>query len=290
MSLVKTRVLRVAFAAALALMAFGAAPADARTDVESYETHCETLSRAAAPVTRTCTYTFQHTDHMETFVVPPTVGPVRITAVGAPGGEPRLRSRGAVVTGSFSIPSGTPLFIFVGGDGFYGGYNGGGGGLGGGGGASDVRRGLPDLQHRIIVAGGGGGLGEQLIFDQEGGFFGLVLVRGGDAGQPGVGSGGQPGTAVAGGLGGGHGPARGKAGALGAGGDGANDGGGGGGGGLFGGGGGGGCSGSDARGSLCLDSEPGSGGGGSSLVPEGGTFTLSTVFEPSVTITVTQYG
>ena len=32
------------------------------------------------------------------------------------------------------------------------------------------------------------------------------------------------------------------------------------------------------------------GGGGSSLVPPGGTVTISNVLEPSITITLTQYG
>src|SRR5205823_4910822 len=91
-----------------------------------------------------------------------TKGPIQITAVGGPGfGEDATKSHGAVVTGSFNILSGTPLFVVVGGDGYYDGYN---GGVGGGGGASDVRMHMPDLEHRIIVAGGGGGGG--------GGFYG----------------------------------------------------------------------------------------------------------------------
>ena len=50
-----------------------------------------------------------------------------------------------------------------------------------------------------------------------------------------------------------------------------------------------GCTGEDAD-HLCAVSHPGSGGGGSSLVPPGGAQVLSDVLEPSVTITVTQYG
>ena len=57
-----------------------------------------------------------------------------------------------------------------------------------------------------------------------------------------------------------------------------------------GGGGGGGCSGPDAHGAPCEYSQPGSGGGGSSLVPPGGTFALSDDFEPKVMITVVRYG
>jgi hypothetical protein len=235
---------------------------------------------------RTCTYTFRFTGNVETFVVPPTTAPVEITAVGAPGaGPPDLRSRGATVTGSFSSLSGVPLFITVGGDGWHDSFNGGGPG---GGGATDVRLGSPDLDHRIIVAGGGGGWGQQLIFDEVGSHR-LVAVKGGDAGQPGLGSGGQPGTTTAGGSGGGNEYGPGQAGAFGRGGAGW-EGNSGGGGGYYGGGGGGGCAGSDDKGSLCLDSQPGSGGGGSSLLPPGGTFVLRNDLTPSVTITTTQYG
>jgi hypothetical protein len=234
---------------------------------------------------RKCTYTFVHTRDVETFVVPPSNGPIEITAVGAPGfGEDAVQSRGARVSGSFTLLSGTPLFITVGGDGYYDGYN---GGEDGGGGASDVRVGFPDLKHRIIVAGGGGGAGQQVIFDRDKGIWRFVVVRGGDAGQPGLASGGgQAGTDSAGGAGGGNGAERGQAGTLGRGGTGAERGGGGGGGGLYGGGGGGGSLGGDA----CVESQPGSGGGGSSLVPPGGSLGISDIVEPSVTITVTQYG
>ena len=241
--------------------------------------------------TRTCSYTFVHNDTIETFVVPATTkGPIQITAVGAPGfGEDATRSHGAVVTGSFNLLSGTPLFVVVGGDGYYDGYN---GGRGGGGGASDVRIQMPDLQHRMIVAGGGGGAGEALIFDTKENIWRFIVVKGGDAGQPGLAEGaGQPGTTTKGGEGGGNEPTKGWSGALGHGGDGADRGGGGGGGGYYGGGGGGGCtaSGSGDANHLCDLSHPGSGGGGSSLVPPGGTLRLSELLDPSVTITVTQY-
>jgi hypothetical protein len=283
----RVRLLRIAAAAAL-LGVIGVAPGEARaaTPRPSYVARCSVpdLSTGA----RTCSYTFSHSRTVETFVVPPTTGPLEITAVGAPGfGEDALRSRGARVTGTFSILSGTPLFVAVGGDGFYDGYN---GGVDGGGGASDIRLGVPDLQHRIIVAGGGGGAGEQLIYDQQQSIWRFAVVPGGDAGQPGLAGGGQPGNASAGGEGGGRDPARGGTGRLGWGGGGADPGGGGGGGGLYGGGGGGGCAGGDDAQHLCTESQPGSGGGGSSLVPPGGTVTISNVLEPSITITLTQFG
>jgi hypothetical protein len=281
----KTRTL-LSLAAATAFSAMWAVPVEAQPNHVSYKTACG-LTDVSTGATR-CTYTFPYTQTVETFVVPPTTEPVEITAVGAPGGGDReFRSRGASVTGSFSDLGGKPIFVTVGGEGWFDGYNG--GGPGGGGGASDVRLGLPHLDRRIIVAGGGGGWGEKLVFDETLGAHRFVLVKGGDAGQPGLGAGGAAGTATNGGNGGGNEPARGKPGLLGRGG--ASGGGiaGGGGGGLFGGGGGGGCSG-DAGGSPCPDSEPGSGGGGSSLVPPGGTMTLSSDFEPRVVITVVRYG
>jgi hypothetical protein len=284
-SFVKGRLLR-AVTAAVALMVTGVTASEAREDVHSYEQQCGTPNLSTG--TRICTYRFWHHDAMDPFVVPPTTGPIQIIAVGAPGGEPGFWSRGAKVTGSYSILSGTVLFVTVGGAGFYGGYNGGGEGIDAGGGATDVRLGAIDLKHRIIVAGGGGGAGDQMIFDQERGIWRFITVKGGDAGQPGVAAGGQPGTATAGGAGGGNGSAQGHAGTLGRGGDGADNGGGGGGGGLYGGGGGGACWGGGNN-PICPESQPGSGGGGSSLVPPGGTLTLSDVLEPSVTIVVAQY-
>jgi Glycine rich protein len=280
-------------AAAVLAMGFGpgravaAGPVDHRMAPDNYQAQCGSPDLATG--TRTCTYTFPYTGTIETFVVPPTTAPVEITAVGAPGsGDPGLRSRGATVTGTFGNLSGVPIFITVGGEGAYDGYNG--GGPGGGGGASDVRVGAPDLEHRILVAGGGGGAGEQLVFDQQLGTTRLVAVPGGDAGQPGLGAGGQPGTRNAGGAGGGTDYAPGRPGSFGRGGAGA-DGLGGGGGGYYGGGGGGGCAGSDENGTaLCVDAQPGSGGGGSSLLPPGATFMTTDDPTPRITVTVTQYG
>jgi glycine rich protein len=282
-----TRGLRRALAVVSACGILGVAPsASAGLERPSYITRCGLINVETGA--RKCTYTFVHTRDVETFIVPPSNGPIEITAVGAPGfGEDAVRSRGARVSGSFTLLSGTPLFITVGGDGYYDGYN---GGEDGGGGASDVRVGFPDLEHRIIVAGGGGGAGQQLIFDRDQAIWRFVVVKGGDAGQAGLASGGRAGTDTAGGEGGGNGTEQGQAGALGRGGAGADRGGGGGGGGLYGGGGGGGCLGGDDKDHLCLESQPGSGGGGSSLVPPGGSFALSDNVEPSVTITVTQYG
>jgi Glycine rich protein len=277
-----------------ALSAAGIAPSEARTGADGAHQPAHPMTQCTAPDlttgTRTCTYTFVHNETVETFVVPPTAaGPVKVTAVGAPGfGEDASRSRGARVTGEINALRGTPLFVVVGGDGYYDGYN---GGVDGGGGASDVRMGMADLQHRILVAGGGGGAGEALVFDAKEGIWRFVVVKGGDAGQPGLAEGGgRPGSDSAGGEGGGNEPTKGWPGRLGWGGEGSDRGGGGGGGGFYGGGGGGGCSGGDGTdGHLCTESRPGSGGGGSSLVPPGGTSGLSDVLDPTVTITVTEY-
>jgi hypothetical protein len=265
----------------------GIAPSEARTAEPHEVKSCGVPDVATG--TRTCTYTFVHTDTIETFVIPATAtGPIKITATGAPGfGEDATKSRGAVVTGTFNFLSGTPLFVVVGGDGYYDGYN---GGVGGGGGASDVRLTMPDLQHRFMVAGGGGAAGEQMIFDSEHGIWRFIVVKGGDAGQPGLAAGGgQPGRMDGGGEGGGHEPNKGWPGTLGRGGEGADRGGGGGGGGYYGGGGGGGCAGYVDENHLCTVSEPGSGGGGSSLVPPGGTVSVAKTWDPSVVITITQY-
>ena len=294
MALVKVRAWQAMAAAAAALMVGGVAPARAdmpgaqgRMAPQEYKTECSAPRIDIG--TMTCHYTFFYNGTIETFVVPPTTEPVQITAVGAPGsGKSGMQSRGATVTGSFPTWSGRPIFVTVGGEGSFDGFNG--GGLGGGGGASDIRVGGPELEHRVLVAGGGGGWGQQLIFDEKLGEHRLIKIKGGDAGQPGLGSAGQPGTMTAGGAGGGTEYAPGKPGSFGRGGAGA-EGYGAGGGGYFGGGGAGGCVGSNAEGTaLCLDSQPGSGGGGSSLVPPGGSFVPTDDPTPRVIITVTQYG
>lgn len=301
MALVKVRAGRAATmamaaaAATAALMASGAGPAEANpalgagpVKAQQVETFCSAMPQLGADAQR-CTYTFNYTGNMDTFVVPPTTEPVEITAIGAPGAGPTgFRSRGATVTAAFANLGGTPLLITVGGDGRDDGYNG--GGLGGGGGATDVRIGGPELEHRVIVAGGGGGSGLELVYDETLGSSRLVRVRGGDAGQPGLGLGGQPGSADKGGAGGGNEYAPGQPGALGRGGAGAS-GYGGGGGGFYGGGGGGGCAGGDEYGpNPCQYAQPGSGGGGSSLLPPGGSFVLNDDLTPMVKVTVTQYG
>lgn len=265
----------------------GALPEPDRLAPQSFEKECG-MPQLTTGI-QTCTYTFHYTGNIEPFVVPPTPEPVKITAVGAPGAGPKgLRSRGATVTGLFTQLSGVPLLIVVGGDGRDDGFNG--GGLGGGGGASDVRVGGHELENRVLVAGGGGGSGMQLVRDESLGTSRLVRIRGGDAGQPGLASGGGAGGATQGGAGGGNEYAPGGPGSFGRGGAGGS-GYGGGGGGYYGGGGGGGCAGGDEYGpNPCLHAQPGSGGGGSSLLPPDGTFILTDDLVPKIRITVTHYG
>ena len=170
------------------------------------------------------------------------------------------------------------LYVEVGGAGgfFSGGTNGGGaGGTGtdvgtGGGGATDVCTTPGVLTSRLLVAGGGGGVG-------------FNACSGGNAGSSGStcgGTGGGPGTSTSGGTGGSGTGGSGGNGQLGTGGAGENDqggghgGGGGGGGGYYGGGGGG-------------AGNPAGGGGGGSSYSSGYSTTISTdsTGTPSAVIT-----
>jgi len=244
------------------------------------------------------TRTFDYTGKEQIFAVPAGVRQLTVSARGgqgsgsdgslsyAPGGFPGR------VYAVIPVRPGDKFYVFVGGSGPHGGFNGGGAGgapgYGGGagyrgGGGSDVRMGGDALKDRIIVAAGGGGAGLAFNFNQDRGGDG-----GGLTGKPGgtdgeySGRGGGGGTQSQGGAGGAGGvgdPSSGDGlpganGALGLGGTGGNGGpgttsgdygrpGGGGGGGYYGGGGGGG---SGAVSKSFVESEGGGGGGGSSYV------------------------
>jgi hypothetical protein len=238
---------------------------------------------------------FSYTGNEQTFIVP--AGVKRLTVIarggaanGFPGGYP---GRVYVI---IPVHSGDKLYVFVGGSGEHGGFNGGGAGGGpvsgsfpgyAGGGASDVRIEGDTLKDRIVVAAGAGGGGENFIYEYVGGGNGGGLVggqggggynsQGGGAGGGGTQS--QGGARGAGGLGSqssqndGQPGRKGKLGLGGAGGAGAPKThcyycfglpGGGGGGGYYGGGGGGGGGGGDTK--DYRDSTGGGGGGGSSYV------------------------
>jgi hypothetical protein len=251
----------------------------------------------------------------QTFVVPPGVTRISISAWGARGSRNAYGSQGgpgARVRGSLRVTPGEVLTIRVGGRPAFnnaaaaGGYNGGGTpGVqgypltiipGGGGGASDVRRGGDGLEHRVLVAGGGGGAGapastrgQTYAVRRTGGVGGDSGALGGDGGVIGPlydpSRGGEPGLADSGGLGGLPGYSAGQCGfegppgELGVGGP--SIGGinysGAGGGGWYGGGAGasGGCEWGPNHDYV---GGAGGGGGGSSMVPDGGTVTEATNF------------
>ncbi len=238
----------------------------------------------------TCSLTFSYTGAPQTFVVPPSVTQVTITAAGAAGGTGSsclgssgyVPGEGASVTATIPVTAGETLTIEVGGvggnaagasstttavPGAAGGFNGGGAGGGiaqggegdygaGGGGSSDVRRGGAALANRVVVAAGGGGAG-----GFSGGAGGTTTGMDGasaPSSAPTLGTGGGGGTQSSGGAGA---PGA-TSGALGSGGVGTSGsicGSGGGGSGYYGGGGGG-CSGG-AGNTYCI----GGGGGGSSF-------------------------
>jgi hypothetical protein len=246
------------------------------------------------------TKTFHYTGKKQTFIVPTGVTRLTVVARGGEGGGFAYYPSGNTpgfpgrVYAIIRVRPGDKLYVFVGGSGTRGGFNGGGAGgsrkgSGGtyagnpGGGASDVRVGGDALTDRIIVAAGGGGAGEAVNtygYGYGGNGGGLTGQSGsGDTGSRVDGGGGSGGTQSQGGSGGAGGTdyssysLRGRPGgngALGLGGSGGNAasdresaGGGGGGGGYYGGGGGGGGAGAY---SIRYDGQGGGGGGGSSYV------------------------
>jgi len=258
------------------------------------------------------------------FHVPAGVASIHVVAIGGRGGSGFLPDsgpgHGAKVSADLAIAGGSSLHAVVGGNGgpmtadgaaSAAGANGGGdGGRGltchasGGGGASDLRTDAT-LASRILVAGGGGGVGcfgldsaaNPAYWASAGGDAGSaggppdsytdpVAGRGGLAGcatssDTGCGTGGAGGLGVAGGQ---NGDAGSDA-ALGAGGAGGSlveKSGGGGGGGLYGGGGGG--AGGQISPELGLSGSGGGGGGGSSLVPSAGSLSIDTTGVPSIAI------
>jgi gliding motility-associated-like protein len=226
------------------------------------------------------TVNFNYTGTTQTWVVPPCVTSISITAAGGDGGG-SAGGNGAVVTGTVNVTPGQTLQISVGGSGSTGagsgGFGGGGTGRGansganasgGGGGATSISVSPFALANRIVVAGGGGGMGGGTT-DAAGGAGGCGT---GTTGVASFGGGGTGGTQFSGGTGGnpwGSGN-NGASGSLGIGAAGATDNcnnnspGGGGGGGYYGGG---------SGGADCYAIAPyggGGGGGGSSLVPAAG--------------------
>jgi hypothetical protein len=120
-----------------------------------------------------CQQSFQFTGSMQSFVIPAGVTQITIDCYGAQGFDSQFGGRGGHARAQRSVNPGETYYVFVGGEGTgnNGGWNGGEstaagsgclsttGGTGYGGGASDVRFGGTALSNRIIVAGGGGGMG-----------------------------------------------------------------------------------------------------------------------------------
>ena len=243
---------------------------------------------------------FDPTDAEQQWTVPDDVTAIHIVLIGAKGsgGGGFPGGLGHNVSGDLGVTPGTVLYVNVGGkgSGTTPGFNGGGhagvapvGTAGAGGGASDIRtisRTTPGtLDSRLMVAGGGGGVGHG--------------TRGGNAGAAGGGNpdtiGGRPGTATGGGTGG-LGDVPGVAGVLAVGGDGASwcgfdicaagTAGGGGGGGYYGGGGGAGFS-----AEIGLQ-DSGGGGGGSAYTGNAANASVAveTELDASITITYTPGG
>ena len=207
-----------------------------------------------------CTQVFEHTGDVQEWTVPDGVTWIDVVALGASGGC-ELGGRGAEASASIPTTPGEVLHVFVGGAGLCGtegslpgGFNGGGakftdvGDLwegGSGGGATDLRRGGKTLEHRVIVAGAGGGQGWGGQAGHGGGLQGETCdgIGGGCIDET---CGGRGGGQDKGGIGGlCFEECQGQPGDLGMGGDsaGCNAAGGGGGGGYYGGGGGAHCSG-----------------------------------------------
>lgn len=162
--------------------------------------------------------TFHYTGKEQVFTVPAGVTRLTVVARGGEGGgnvyygssdDPGLPAR---VLAIIHVQPKDKLYVFVGGSGAHGGFNGGGVGGSeekykgnGGGGASDVRAGGDALTDRIIVAAGGGGAGGAV--DDYGSAYGgngggLSGKSGGGGGQELNGQGGGGGTQSSGGTGG----------------------------------------------------------------------------------------
>ena len=120
--------------------------------------------------------TFSYTGAAQTWTVP-TTGRYKVELWGAQGGwhtggmGTSFGGKGGYASGTVQLTRNTPLYIYVGGYGYNGGWNGGGASNGGtkgsdrngnGGGATDIRttggawNNADSLRSRIIVAGGGG--------------------------------------------------------------------------------------------------------------------------------------
>lgn len=116
-----------------------------------------------AQSSKTDSVVFEFTGAAKTWTVPAGVTSLRVDAQGAEGGG-KQAGKGGRVQCLLTVKPGDKLTMHVGGQatGENGGYNGGGAGCGkgfGGGGATDICLNGDGLDARIVVAGGGGGIG-----------------------------------------------------------------------------------------------------------------------------------
>ncbi|MGN1337145.1 MAG: cadherin-like beta sandwich domain-containing protein [Candidatus Coprovivens sp.] len=123
----------------------------------------------------TGSYGYKYTGLPQKFIAP-TAGIYTFEAWGAQGGHRGGNNGGlgGYSTGQLFLNKGQIVYIYVGSSGNNGGWNGGGYQPGlniYGGGASDVRAGGQSLNHRILVAGGGGSVG---AYGNTGGFGGGI--------------------------------------------------------------------------------------------------------------------
>jgi uncharacterized repeat protein (TIGR01451 family) len=278
----------IVLAAVTSAVAAAASPAAA----DSLPSGC-----AQSGQTVTCSYAYNGGEQQ--FVVPAGVTSLHVDALGARGFSPN--SYPGEVVSDVAVSPGQTLYVEVGGKGGWssdaadtspGGFNGGGagdGGIvmsgGGGGGASDLRTcaradgSCDTLASRLVVAGGGGGLGGDSIGGNGGDPDGYAATNAGPYSHPGGGA-----TQTAGGAGGGT---FGEAGRFGQGGGSVTRfyvayGGGGGGGGWYGGG-----SGEVGEYNSAPDqSQVGGGGGGSSHGPEGSVYSVHMNSQDPATVIV----
>ncbi len=157
--------------------------------------------------------TFNYTGSQQSLTVPVGVTKIRVTATGAAGGLGALATAGAggQMIADINVIPGNIYYIFVGGNGGPSGTGWNGGGMNGhgntctyGGGATDIRYIGNGLANRILVVGGGGGVGANGGGNCGGGYGAGTFNANGGPGQtmPTESTGGGGGTQSAGGVGG----------------------------------------------------------------------------------------
>ncbi|MEK9727395.1 MAG: glycine-rich protein, partial [Candidatus Margulisiibacteriota bacterium] len=145
------------------------------------------------------TKTFAYTGDIQEFIVPNGTTEVEIDAYGAEAssGWNSIGGKGGYVQAILDVTAGEKLYIYIGGSsGFNGGGAGGNYNAKSGAGATDIRQNGNTLQNRVIVAGGGGGVGEQLDADAggDGGNGGGLVADAGGSGKNQGGNGGAGAT------------------------------------------------------------------------------------------------